>query len=250
MRMEMIASGLTGFDYVVIVLVGLLALMGVMRGFTHEALSLAGWVAAILVVRFFHEPATIWAAGFTGGKATAAILAFVVLFFGTVLFARLLATAAGGLAKRSPIGPLDRVLGGGFGAVKGVILSAVLFLLVGFGTGVFSNDRVPPEWLRESRARPLLQITADVMVGWVAELNEGRLGLPGMPAIPGLPPGLDGRQGLPPGHPMVPDGFDPRRALPPGVGGRIERGGYTAAEREALDRLLDEAASQGEEVAI
>ncbi len=236
----MIAPGMTGFDYVVILLVALLTLIGVLRGFTHEALSLAGWVAAILVVRFFHEPVTIWAAGWTGGKATAAILAFVLLFFGTVLLARLLAKAAGGLAKRSAIGPLDRLLGGGFGAMKGVILSAVLFLLVGFGTGVFSVDRVPPDWLRESRARPMLQMTADVMVGWVADLNEGKLGLPRMPDIPGLPPG----------HPAMPDGFDPRRAMPPGAAGRIERGGYTAAEREALDRLLDEAASQGEEVAI
>lgn len=243
--MESLTAGLTGFDYVVILVVGLLALMGVMRGFTHEALSLSGWVAAILVVRFFHEPVTLWAEGVTGGKASAAILAFLGLFFGTVLVGRAIATAAGGMARRSMIGPLDRALGGGFGAAKGVILASVLFLLTGFATGVFSAERTSPAWLRESAARPILQTTADVMVGWVAELNEGKLGLPDMPSIPGLPPG----------HPMVPDGFDPRRGGPgqgPGLvpGARIDRGGYTATEREALDRLLDEAAKNGDEVAI
>lgn len=248
-------AGLSGFDYAVILLVGLLTLLGLMRGFTHEALSLAGWIAAIVVVRFFHEPATMWAAPRTGGEASAAILMFLLLFFGTVLTARAIATAAGGMAKRSVVGPFDRLLGGGFGALKGVILASIIFLLVGFATSVFNADRSAPRWMAESRTTPLLMLASGLMVGWVKEADLAMPDMPGMPQMPDMPllPGLPRPPGdmapgdLPPGHPSLEEAFPPGHPM---RGGAEGQGGYSAQDRQALDALLDEAAKAGEEVEI
>lgn len=227
----------TAFDWVVVTMIGLMAVAGLVRGFTQEALSLASWIAAILVVRFFHESVTMWLTPRVGGEATGAIVAFLLLFFGTVIAARLLAGAAGGFAKRSLLGPMDRVLGLGFGALKGLILASALFLLTQFATGLFDPDKQPPEWLAKSRSAPLLALSASAMVGWVNDLQvddggaDSGLGLPPGMAIP---PGV-----LPPGHPEMP----PEAMIP-------EDDGYTPEDREALDKLLEEGAKEGEQVRI
>lgn len=230
----------TAFDWVVVTVIGLMALAGLVRGFTHEALSLAGWIAAILVVRFFHEDVTMWLAPRVGGEATGAILGFLVLFFGTVIAARLLAGAAGGFAKRSLLGPMDRLLGLGFGAVKGLILTSALFLLTQFATGLFDPQKQPPEWLTHSRSAPLLELSARAMVGWVHDLQtddgspEAALGFPpGVIPKGMMPPGM-----MPPGHPQV----SPQ--------GDADEEGQSPEDREALDKLLEEGAKSGEEVSI
>lgn len=240
-----ILSTFTTFDWFVVALVGFLALGGLVRGFTHEALSLAGWILAILAVRLFHEQLTAKLLPTTGGDATAAILAFIALFFGTAFLARLAAGAAGGFAKRSVLGPMDRLLGLGFGALKGLILASAMFLLTQFATGLFDVDQKPPQWLTDSRSAPLLSLSANAMVGWVNDLDaKADTG----DAVPGLPPGLrppsvPGQQrALPPGHPQVEPPY-----LPPGA---VPQGGYSAEDRDALDKLLDEGAKSGKQVNI
>lgn len=229
-----LSQTLTGFDWVVIVLVGLLSLIGLLRGFTQEAISLAGWIGAAIVVRLFHENVTMWLVPRVGGDASAAIIAFLVLFFGTVIAAKLLANAAGGAAKRSVLGPMDRVLGLGFGGLKGVILASVLFLLTQFATGFFDPARSAPEWLTNSRSAPLLALSANAMVGWVQALQKET----------GVADGDGSGAGfaLPPGHPPLEDPMADPMARDPG--------GYTDSDRQALDKLLEEGAAKGEQVEI
>jgi membrane protein required for colicin V production len=230
-----IFAGFTGFDWVVVTLVGLLSVAGLMRGFTQEALSLAGWIAAIVVVRMFHQDATLWLAPRVGGEASGAIVAFLLLFFGTVIVARIVAGAAGGFAKRSGLGPLDRLLGLGFGALKGLILASALFLLAQFSTGLFDPEQQLPDWLVKSRSAPILSLSADAMVGWVQELQDDKAGAFELPEGMTLPPGV-----LPPGHPPLEE--------VPGADG-ID-GGYSAQDRQALEELLNEGAKNGEQVEI
>lgn len=226
--MDMLST-FTLFDWVVVGLLLLMAFGGLMRGFTQEAISLAGWVLAVVVVRIFHEQATLWLAPKTGGEASAATVAFILLFFGTALLARIAASFAGGVARRSPLAAMDRLLGLGFGAVKGLILAAALFLMLQFSTGLFDADRQPPQWLRESRSAPLLGMAADAMVGWVQTLDA---------SPPAETTGQPADQ-LPPGHPQ----------MAPNWPGRNEQG-YSRSDRDALDRLLREGAKKGEQVEI
>jgi membrane protein required for colicin V production len=233
-----IVDQFTGFDWVVVSLVGLLALAGLLRGFTQEALSLAGWILGIVAVRMFHQPVTFWLAPKAGGEASGAIIAFLLLFFGTVIVARLIAGAAGGLARRSVLGPMDRLLGVGLGVLKGLILGSVMFLLAQFSTGLFDPDQRLPDWLMESRTAPLLGLSADAMVGWVHELQDDKARSRGFELPPGLvpPPGA-----LPPDHPEI----DPEFGAP-----AEPEYGYSREDRRALDELLNEGAKSGEQVDI
>jgi membrane protein required for colicin V production len=238
------ALALTGFDWIVLAVVGLLAIQGLARGFTHELISLIGWVAAVLVVRLFHENLTNWFLPKTEGAASAAIVAFVLLFFGTVLAARTGASLIGGAARMSGLGSVDRVLGLGFGGLKGLILATALFLLLQFATGFFEADREPPAWLTESRTAPLLSLAGDAMVGWaraLAATDEERAAARGEDTRRGLPPGLR----LPPGHPSLDPYGGPGGRLGPGGGD-----GYSPEDRRALERLLEDGARRGDEVDI
>lgn len=227
-----IFANLTIFDWATAFAVALLAVGGFVRGFTSEALSLAGWVLAAVVVRLFHETTTLWLVPRIGNEALAAAIAFVLLFFGTAIAIKLLAGLAGSIARRSPAGPIDRVLGFGFGGLKGVLIMAAVFILAQFSTGLFDIERQPPAWLKDSRSAPVLTLAADTMVGWIQQLRQKDS--PDRRA--GNSPGF-----MPPGHP----GFGPQ-FMPPAR----DEGGYSREDREALDRLLKEGARKGEQVDI
>ena len=47
---------MTALDIFVILLLGGAALIGFVRGLTHEVLSLLAWVAGIAVLKLFHTP--------------------------------------------------------------------------------------------------------------------------------------------------------------------------------------------------
>ena len=47
---------MTGFDIAVLVLVGLGAITGFMRGFVQEILALSAWVIALFTIHNMHTP--------------------------------------------------------------------------------------------------------------------------------------------------------------------------------------------------
>jgi membrane protein required for colicin V production len=196
-------EGLTGFDYVVLTIVGLFFVVGLLRGLVTEALSLLAWGAAVIAVRLFHEPLTGYLTPQTGGEPSAAIVAFLLLFFGTVLLGRVLAGLAGRASKASVIGPFDRVLGGAFGAAKGGILATVLFMLAVFMTGFFDAERESPAWLTQSKSAPALSAAAGVMISWLeAAQVEVPAGFPGLPDDhPPIGPFAEDPEGLEPAEP-------------------------------------------------
>ena len=51
---------MTGFDIAVLVIVGLGAAMGFMRGFVQEILALGAWVFAVIAIRTMHTPLAHW----------------------------------------------------------------------------------------------------------------------------------------------------------------------------------------------
>lgn len=145
-----------------------------MRGFVHEALSLIAWVLAVLAVKFLHTPATEALAGVVGTASGAAALAVVVLFGGTFFVGRLLAKALGSRTRQSVLGPVDRVLGLGFGFLKGLIGASLLFLLATLVIDtVRGGPANRPDWMRDARSYPLLNATSRAMSDWV---NQRRLG--------------------------------------------------------------------------
>ena len=165
---------MTALDIIALVLLGGGAVLGAMRGFVQEALSLIAWVLAVLAVKFLHTPVTNALASPVGSGSGAAALAVVILFGLTFLAGKLLAQSLGKRTRTSVLGPVDRVLGLGFGFLKGLILASLLFLLA---TLVLDTVRGGPgnrpEWLRGAQTYTLLDASSRAMADWVNRRRNG-----------------------------------------------------------------------------
>lgn len=161
--------GLTALDILVLIALGGGGVLGTIRGFVAEVLALGAWVAAILAVKLFHAPLAGMLEGPVGTTAGASVLAFVIAF-GTVFIAgKLIAASIGRRTRSSVLGPIDRALGFGFGALKGLIGVTLLFLVANMLIdAVYGGASERPAWMTESRSFPLLNATSRAIVDWYA----------------------------------------------------------------------------------
>lgn len=164
---------MTAFDIIVLFLIGAGAIFGFMRGFTQEVLLLLVWVLIVAAIKFLHAPATEWLYGPIGTEAGAAVLAFISIGVITYAFGRWVASKIGEKSRKSVLGPFDRVLGFGFGAVKGLIGATLLFLLLVLLYDVaYGGGSKRPDWMSKSRTYPLLNASGDALSSFIRERQE------------------------------------------------------------------------------
>ena len=126
----------TVVDAIILVIVAISAFLAYVRGFTREALAIAGWVIAGFGAFFlapFVEP-LIREIPYVGNvlrsSCTLSILAAFAVVFAVILVVLSVVTPlVSSLILDSALGFVDRGLGFLFGVARGVALVAVLFLL-------------------------------------------------------------------------------------------------------------------------
>ena len=161
--------GLTILDIAVLTLVGGFAVLGFMRGLVQEVTTLLAWVLAILAVRFFHPLVTDFVSGWVGTAGGGSLLAFVLLFGGVFALAKWGSRTMGQRSRASIVGGFDRGLGAGFGAVKGLIVATLGFMLVTFLYDIGYGNVQRPAWLTDSRTYPALNATSAAMSQVIAD---------------------------------------------------------------------------------
>jgi membrane protein required for colicin V production len=117
-------------DIILSAILAVSVLLGLWRGLLYEVLSVLAWVAAWLVARHgvsWLAPA-LPLAGW--GEGVREVLAFAALFVGTLFAGGVLAWLAQRGAASVGLRPIDRLLGGLFGALRGVLVLLLLALLV------------------------------------------------------------------------------------------------------------------------
>ncbi|GGD64974.1 CvpA family protein [Croceicoccus mobilis] len=163
----------TGFDLLVLVIVGLAAVGGLLRGFVHETLSLAAWVAAVAAIYYLHEPLTGFLVGFFEDNDTnAGLLAFVLLLIVPYVVMKLVAKWAGSRTRESVLGFVDRILGLGFGVVKGAILVVLSFSILALGYDTAWGAEGRPDWIKEARSYPFVNAASNALVETIAARRE------------------------------------------------------------------------------
>ena len=167
---------LTALDMLVLLGVGAAAVLGFVRGFVAEVLSLFTWVATVFALKLFHAPLAETLVGVIGTVSGAAVLAFALLTGATWIGGRMVANAIGKRTRTSILGPVDRGLGFGFGALKGLILASLGFMLVALVVDTARGGPTRrPEWMTASRTYPLLNATS---AGIADMLDRRRRGEP------------------------------------------------------------------------
>jgi membrane protein required for colicin V production len=161
---------MTALDVFVFLLLIGGAAIGFVRGFVHEVISLFAWIVAIAMLKLFHTQLWTGLQNTTDiSPAAGAVLAFAILFVPSFLGVKLLARQIGGKTrKHSLLGPVDRMLGAGFGALKGLLGVTLFFLLANLATDmVYGPQADRPEWMTKSRTFPLLNASGRAIVDWV-----------------------------------------------------------------------------------
>lgn len=162
-------GSLTFLDIAVLTLVGGFAVLGFMRGLVQEVTSLLAWILAIMAVRFFHPVVTDFVSGWVGTAGGAAMLAFVLLFGGVFLLVKWGSRAMGQRSRASIVGGFDRGLGAGFGALKGLIVATIGFMIATLLYDIGYGNAQRPAWLTDSRSYPALSATSQAMSQVIAD---------------------------------------------------------------------------------
>nr|WP_317892078.1 CvpA family protein [uncultured Sphingomonas sp.] len=165
---------LTALDIVVLLIVGGAALLGLKRGFVTEVLSLMAWIFVVFAIKLFHTPVSAALVGVIGTSAGAATLAFALIAGIVYFLGRLVANGVGSRTRTSILGPVDRALGFGFGAVKGLVLCSLAFLLLVLVIDTIAGGpKHRPDWVTQSRTYALLDSTSASIADIVYRRRRG-----------------------------------------------------------------------------
>lgn len=159
---------MTALDMMVLLSLAVGGGFGLMRGFTQEVFLLAAWVAGITAVKLFYTPVTVLLTAPVGSAGAAAVLSAVLCFGIAFVATRLVGKSLGSAARQSLLGPIDRVLGCGFGALKGLVIVTVAFLLMTLVYDFLNGaSAARPEWMTKSRSYTLLRASGEALLGAV-----------------------------------------------------------------------------------
>lgn len=155
---------MTGFDIIVLIIVGVAAIGGFLRGFVQEILSLAAWILAIFAIHYLHTPLSAWLLSHLESESGAAVLAFALLLLIPYAAMKLIAGRMGKTSRGSILGPIDRVIGFAFGAIKGGIVVVLAFSLLVLGYDTVWGAKGRPDWITMARTYSLVNASADELV--------------------------------------------------------------------------------------
>lgn len=142
---------LSAYDWIVLLVLLLSMGVGVLRGVIREIASLLSWFGAFIAARQFAEPLAAHFAHAMENSALRLALAFIAVFVVTLVVIGLLGQLIAQAARKVGLRPLDRVLGAGFGLLRGGLILIVLVLLAA-SLGV--NDQ--RDW-KQAISTPLLE---------------------------------------------------------------------------------------------
>jgi membrane protein required for colicin V production len=122
---------LIGIDYGIIGLISIFAVIGLIRGFAAEAISLITWAVAWWVGLSFSQDLSIHFRSMVAHASVRMAVSFASLFLLTLIVARLLRAILGQLLGSSGAGGSERFAGLVFGTGRGALLVAILVMLAG-----------------------------------------------------------------------------------------------------------------------
>lgn len=142
-------------DVILLAVLGASVVLGIWRGLVYEVLSVLAWVAAFVIAQRWALEAAAWLPLDGWSEPLRYAAGFVVVFIATAFASGLLAWLAQLGTRSIGLRPIDRVLGGVFGVVRGVLILLAVALVVHMTPWVDSpawRDAVGPGWLANGLA--------------------------------------------------------------------------------------------------
>ncbi|HEY5008954.1 MAG TPA: CvpA family protein [Caulobacteraceae bacterium] len=151
---------MTLFDIIAVLILGVSVLVGFLRGALREVATVIAFVLAVVIA--------IFALRFTGPIARAAVhpswaatgVALVVVFLAAYIALRVLAAnLMRGVHNVRALGTADRIVGSGFGLVRGLVVLGVFYLAFNLAPPAMGT----PAWIANAKLYPLARSCADIL---------------------------------------------------------------------------------------
>ncbi|HNJ83929.1 MAG TPA: CvpA family protein [Piscinibacter sp.] len=125
-------------DMLLLAVLAVSVIVGLIRGFVFEVLSLAGWIAAWFAAQWFAPVAAPYVPLGVPGSALNLGAAFAAVFVAALIVWAIAARLIRLLIQATPLSLPDRGLGAVFGALRGVVLLLAVAAVVGLTPAVRS----------------------------------------------------------------------------------------------------------------
>lgn len=142
-------------DILIAIVLVFSVIVGIARGFVKEAISITALLLAIWAALTFGPSAGEMSESWLASKELQTWFGRILIFVLILAVGGLLGWGLSKLVRLSVLSGIDRLIGGIFGAARGVLFVA-LFILAGDFAG-FSNDR----WWTQSRLIPYFEVVAE-----------------------------------------------------------------------------------------
>ena len=145
-------------DLVLIAIVGGSVVGGFLSGFARAGVGFLAAVTGILFGFWFYGIPAAWVHKFVSSVAVSNLVGFLVVFIACVVLGGLIGKLLSKLFKWTGLSWLDRLMGAGFGFVRGALIAvAFVSVLLAF------TPRPVPEWMTGSALLPYAIDTSNVI---------------------------------------------------------------------------------------
>ena len=144
-------------DWLIVGILGVSAIISLIRGFIKEALSLAFWAVAFVVTLTFHQQMMALLDPAIEKVYLRELVAYASLFVGTLIVGSLITYLISQFVHKTGLGGTDRLLGMVFGAARGVIVVVALLVVL----PKLLTDVDKDVWWQESRLIPHFMLLKD-----------------------------------------------------------------------------------------
>jgi membrane protein required for colicin V production len=122
----------TGFDFVVLAILGVSCLLGLIRGLLKEVLSLVAYALAFVAAIWWGPTAYGWLAQLISTPMLRMAIAYIGVFIVVLLGVGLVNMTLSALIRKTGLSPADHGLGGIFGLARGLLIILILVSLAGY----------------------------------------------------------------------------------------------------------------------
>ena len=148
-------------DIVILILLLIGGLNGLRQGFIKAFANLVGWIFALIVAAKYAVVLAPSMTALSSDPVVQKIAAFAFIVLVIVVLTWIVTAVLNGVLKSLKLGPLNRLAGGAFGTLKGLLI--VLITIQGIGPWVESS----PYWKQSKFVQTLLPYAP-----WATELSK------------------------------------------------------------------------------
>ncbi len=153
-------------DYIILSIIGASVITGLFRGFVKELIALIVWILAIWLAYRYAAVVNQYLIPYISDNKIRMAISFAAILLGTIILGALVNALLSFILSRAGMSGTDRLLGMGFGFVRGIFIVSLIMLMI----------QIAGVTLEPYRAQSKLYAKFDPIVRWMHGYVPGFIG--------------------------------------------------------------------------